>query len=69
MKILQHGRYVDNPETQRVCDITCACGCRFLFTNRDPAIERDNYCEKIPAYIKCPECNTPFRLSALFFLP
>lgn len=62
MKILQHGH--KSPETEKVCTIYCACGCRFQFGNKDPLIEEDN----IYHFIKCPDCGNRFRLKLTFFL-
>lgn len=65
MKILRHAFI--KPAVEKTCTISCTCGCKFEFTNTDPAIERVlNKYDQTEGRIKCPECGTIFRLSNQF---
>ena len=66
MKILQHAP--KKTEAEKVCTISCACGCRFEFDSDDPLIERQlDKWDRTCSFIKCPECGNKFYLKPSFF--
>lgn len=67
MKILRHAP--TKTVAEKVYTIDCPCGCKFEFTNTDPAIEEVlNKYDHTEYYISCPDCGTMFRLSDCIFL-
>jgi hypothetical protein len=66
MKILQHAPKRNS--YQKVCTISCACGCRFEFGPDDPLIEHQlDKWDRTYSFIKCPECGNKFHLKPSFF--
>lgn len=70
MKILKHGIYGSyNEKHERVCTISCACGCEFQFTKDDPCILTKIYPNgRKHRFTVCPECGNIFPIKGSFFL-
>lgn len=67
MKVLRHAP--KKTAVEKVCTIDCPCGCKFEFTNTDPAIQKTlNKYDHTEGRIACPDCGTIFRLSVKFFV-
>ena len=66
MKVLRHAP--KKTAVERTCTISCTCGCKFEFTNTDPAIQTAlNKYDQTIYRIACPECGIIFRLSNQLF--
>jgi len=68
MKILQHGRMINQMPKQTMCKVYCACGCIFSFTKDEPLLQYKTYPNGVKHYfIHCPECGNIFRIRETIF--